>query len=149
MARPNLSAYGLFQHAPKLFKATITHADITAAGASQSFNLGTLAGLDNIPAGSIILGAYFKLNTTFVLAGDATFVASALTVGGVDFIPVDDFDIRSDTATAGVIVSESFMRPGSGAVSLTLTGDVDINATSAGSLEVGIIHFLPEDLANE
>jgi hypothetical protein len=144
MAQSDLSAWGLYKRAPKLFKATITHANITAAGASQAFNLGTIAGLENIPAGSIILGAYFKLNTTFVLAGDATFVASALTIGGVDFIPVDNFDLRSDTATAGVIVSEMFMRPGSGAVSLTLTGDVDINPTSAGSLEVGIIYFLPE-----
>lgn len=146
MARPNLSAYGLYTHAPKLFEATITHANITAAGASQAYNLGTLSGAGDIPAGAVILGVYYSLGAVFALAGDATFVAESLTIDDIEVHPVADWDIRDATASAGAIASHAVMRKADGPVSLTLTADVDMNPTTAGSITVGIIYFVPEVL---
>jgi len=146
MAVQDLSNWGIFQRAVKCFEATLTFADLADTDAvTGDFDLGDLSGLGDIPDGAVILGCYTTLNTAFAVVGDTSYVLESLTVGDVEITPDDDWDIMAGSATAGAVAAGAIMRPADGAITLTLTSDVNLSGTTAGSVTVGIVYFTPNE----
>jgi hypothetical protein len=124
---------------------TLTDSDLTAAAASQTFNLKPL------PRGSVIFGVRVKHTVAFG-GGGATAVTIAV---GSQLGATNTFlaasDIKAAVADNTFYVSGSGIKAGSYAAD-TLTATIaatgaNVNALTSGSVNVDVFYWLMEDLS--
>lgn len=129
------------------FKKQITHADLTAAanGASQDVELGT------VPAGSVLMYAWYALNTQFT-GGAASAVAMIVGFSGDTNGVIESVDVFGGTAdgvnkkgTQGTGMGLPLEAATTINVNFTPDGAHSLLNLTAGDVEVELVYAVPDE----
>lgn len=113
-----------------------TFADLTAAALTQQFDFAAL------PAGAIVVG--IDVNVIVAFAGTTTLVLDLGDAGGAEY--ADDVDMQTAARTSNLIAVAN--SDGNGVVpSALFTATVeDVDASTAGEVEVAILYIDAQDV---